>query len=196
MGRVVVVLDQSLSMPMNGLWHPGRSAAHTVVDDLRASGAPDHLEAVVGFGATARVIDADRMADLQWDFTYGSNLAGAFNLALDMLADGPGRVVAFTDLEPTAHYLPDGTPFFSYPPALATITETIRAVDRLRQAEIALEVRRYVATEVPAARRAYPAYQAIQQVADAILAADGSVLEIPAPAPMGSSEAPEEVADS
>jgi uncharacterized protein with von Willebrand factor type A (vWA) domain len=196
MDRVVVVLDQSLSMPMTGLWYPARSAAHNLVDQLRAPNSPDHLEAVVGFGETARVADADRMAELQWDYTYGSNLAGALNLALNELGDTPGRVVVFTDLEPTAHYLPDGNPVFFYPPAPETIRETVKAIDRYRQGGIALEVRHYVPSELPHGGRPPPADRAIQQVAAAVLSAGGSLLEVPVDTPQPAPAQPEDQPDT
>jgi uncharacterized protein with von Willebrand factor type A (vWA) domain len=43
-----------------------------------------------------------------------------------------------TDGEPTAHLLPDGRPFFNYPPARETVNETMAEVMRCTKAGITI----------------------------------------------------------
>lgn len=185
MGHNVVVMDLSLSMPMTGLWGASLSAAVDTIDRLRTSAGDDSLDAVVGFAEIARVVDADLVRDLEWDYTYGSNLAGALDLAAAVLEDTPGRFVVFTDLLPTAHYLPDGTPSFSCPTSPETVEETLKAIGRVAEAGIALEVHQFIPSEPPTHGPAWfdervrtRAAEATRWAAEMILEVGGSLNQI------------------
>ena len=69
---------------------------------------------------------------MSWDFNFGTNIQHALLLARKMLCRQPGtrQVMMITDGEPTAHLLPDGEPFFSYPPSPATLRATLAEVAR------------------------------------------------------------------
>ena len=49
-------------------------------------------------------------------------------------------MVVVTDVEPTAHLLPDGRPWFAWPPEPETITATIAEVDRMTRRGAPLNV--------------------------------------------------------
>jgi uncharacterized protein with von Willebrand factor type A (vWA) domain len=185
MGHSVVVLDLSLSMPIKGLWMASKSAAMDTIGSVRRSGAAESLDGVVGFGEVARVLDPDLLDDLEWDYVYGSNLAGALDLAAEVVKGGPGRFVVFTDLVPTAHYLPDGTSSFSCPTSPETVTETVKAIARVGEAGITLEVHRFFPAEEPreGPRRSDERLrdadrEAMRATVDAIQHVGGSIREV------------------
>lgn len=174
----VVVLDLSLSMPMTGLWLPALSSAAELVARLRSGGGGDRFEALIGFGEIARVLDPDQLVDLQWDYTYGSNLAGALDLALSVLGQRPGQVVVFTDLEATAHYLADGTPLFNYPPSPDTVAKTVEAIGRYREGDRSLHIRQFVPTELPPHKSREHRDRAIVPISAAVIEANCSIQTI------------------
>jgi uncharacterized protein with von Willebrand factor type A (vWA) domain len=55
-----------------------------------------------------------------------------FALSRRMLArqSGTKQIIMITDGEPTAHILPNGEPFFSYPPVKETVDATLQEVAR------------------------------------------------------------------
>jgi uncharacterized protein with von Willebrand factor type A (vWA) domain len=64
-------------------------------------------------------------------------LAGRF---LEKHPDAEPVVLVVTDGEPTAHLLPDGTPWFQWPPDRDTIASTIAEVDRMTRRGAVLNV--------------------------------------------------------
>jgi uncharacterized protein with von Willebrand factor type A (vWA) domain len=116
MAPVVVVFDRSLSMPMNNLFLPAQSTAIETIEGLGRSGDPDHLRGAVGFGARAALVGPTRLVELEWDYEYGSNLAGALQLALASLNGQPGRIVLCSDCFASAHTDDSGEVVFSCPP--------------------------------------------------------------------------------
>ena len=73
----------------------------------------------------------------------GTNLQHALMLAgrfLDKHPDAEPVVLVVTDGEPTAHLMPDGVPFFDWPPAPETITLTVAEVDRMTRRGATLNV--------------------------------------------------------
>jgi hypothetical protein len=76
MTSVVMILDRSLSMPMNGLFLPPRSLAIETIKDLERTACPDHL-CSVAFGPKVEIIEPFQMAETEWVYEYGSSLADA-----------------------------------------------------------------------------------------------------------------------
>jgi uncharacterized protein with von Willebrand factor type A (vWA) domain len=87
---------------------------------------------LVGFSEVARVITAEQLPEVSWDFVYGTNMQHGFALARQLLArqSGTKQIIMITDGEPTAHITASGEPFFSYPPVPETIEATMREVVR------------------------------------------------------------------
>ena len=73
----------------------------------------------------------------------GTNLQHALMLAgrfLDKHPDGEPVVLVVTDGEPTAHLMPNGRPWFAWPPEPETITLTVAEVDRMTRRGATLNV--------------------------------------------------------
>ena len=87
---------------------------------------------IVGFSEVARELTADQLPEVSWDFVYGTNMQHGFALSRKMLArqSGTKQIIMITDGEPTAHILPNGEPFFSYPPVQETVDATLQEVRR------------------------------------------------------------------
>src|ERR1700677_474846 len=148
MAPVVVVFDRSLSMPMNNLFFPAQSKAIETIEGLGRSGDPDHLCAAVAFGARAALIEPTRLAELEWDYEYGSNLADALQLALASLSGQPGRIVLCSDCFASAHTDEWGEVVFSCPPAKETLERTVDAIRSCGGAGVTIAAFRYRNGEV------------------------------------------------
>jgi uncharacterized protein with von Willebrand factor type A (vWA) domain len=127
----VLALDLSLSMPMQDNFLAAKKVA-MALHSLIASQFPRDYLGIVGFGELARELRAEQLPEVSFDYTYGTNMQHALLLARRMLArqSGTKQVIMITDGEPTAHILPNGEPFFSYPPAPETIQVTLSEVLR------------------------------------------------------------------
>jgi uncharacterized protein with von Willebrand factor type A (vWA) domain len=123
----VLLLDLSLSMPMRDNFLPAKKVA-MALHHLISSQFPRDYLGVVGFGATARELAAERIPEVSWDFSYGTNMHHAFTLARKLLARQTGnkQIIMITDGEPTAHVMPSGEIFFNYPPVRETVEITLR----------------------------------------------------------------------
>ncbi|HLI14982.1 MAG TPA: VWA domain-containing protein [Acidimicrobiales bacterium] len=135
----VLALDLSLSMPMRDNFLAAKKVA-LALQSLIASRYPRDFLGLIGFSATARVIEPSKLAEVSWDYTYGTNLQHALALSRRMLAHrrGTRQVLLVTDGEPTAHVEPDGQVFFSYPPTRETIEETLAEVARCTREKIVI----------------------------------------------------------
>jgi uncharacterized protein with von Willebrand factor type A (vWA) domain len=173
MAPVVVIYDRSLSMPMNNLFLRAQSKATETIEGLGRSGGPDHLCAAVAFGARAALVEPTRLAELEWDYEYGSNLAEALQLALASLNGQRGRIVLCSDCFASAHTDESGEVVFSCPPAKETVERTVEAVRSCGHAGVTIEAFRYRNGEVPE-DEAWP----VVAVLDAILEAGGLVEDI------------------
>nr|MBA3400153.1 hypothetical protein [Acidimicrobiia bacterium] len=93
---------------------------------------------LVTFSETARVITADRLPEVSWDFIYGTNMQHGFMLARKLLAreHGTKQILMITDGEPTAHITDDGDAVFHYPPTRETVEATLAEVVRCTRAGI------------------------------------------------------------
>ena len=127
----VLALDLSLSMPMRDNFLAAKKVAMALHALITSQFPRDYL-GLVGFGEVARELRAAQLPEVSWDYTYGTNMQHALVLARRMLArqQGTKQVIMITDGEPTAHILPSGEPFFSYPPAPETIRATLSEVVR------------------------------------------------------------------
>jgi uncharacterized protein with von Willebrand factor type A (vWA) domain len=127
----VLALDLSLSMPMQDNFLAAKKVAMALHSLITSQFPRDYL-GLVGFGELARELRAEQLPEVSFDYTYGTNMQHALLLARRMLArqSGTKQVIMITDGEPTAHILPGGEPFFSYPPAPETIQVTLNEVVR------------------------------------------------------------------
>jgi uncharacterized protein with von Willebrand factor type A (vWA) domain len=127
----VLMLDLSLSMPMRDNFLSAKKVA-MALHSLISSMYPRDFLGIVGFSETAYEIKPEKLPEVSWDFVYGTNMQHAFLLSRKMLAKQTGtkQIIMITDGEPTAHILPNGEPFFSYPPVRETVEATLTEVAR------------------------------------------------------------------
>jgi uncharacterized protein with von Willebrand factor type A (vWA) domain len=133
----VLMLDLSLSMPMRDNFLPAKKVAMALHSLISTQFPRDYL-GIVGFSETARVLTAEQLPEVSWDFVYGTNMHHGFTLARHLLAreSGTKQIIMITDGEPTAHITPDGHPFFNYPPVRETVEATLREVVRCTREHI------------------------------------------------------------
>lgn len=127
----VLMLDLSLSMPMRDNFLPAKKVA-MALHSLITSQYPRDYMGLVGFSEVARVLTADQLPEVSWDFVYGTNMQHGFALARQLLnrQSGTKQIIMITDGEPTAHITPGGDVFFNYPPVPETVEATLREVVR------------------------------------------------------------------
>jgi len=133
----VLMLDLSLSMPMRDNFLPAKKVAMALHHLISTQFPRDYL-GLVGFSETARILTAEQLPEVSWDFVYGTNMHHGFTLARQLLAreSGNKQIIMITDGEPTAHITPDGRPFFNYPPVRETVEATLREVVRATREQI------------------------------------------------------------
>lgn len=133
----VLLLDLSMSMPMEGRFVPAKKVAMALQALIASQFPHDDLDIVV-FSETARRISPAELPSATWDYVYGTNMHHALTIARQLLADKPGnrQVLMVTDGEPTAHITDAGLPQFHYPPLPETIDKTLREVLRCTRAGI------------------------------------------------------------
>jgi uncharacterized protein with von Willebrand factor type A (vWA) domain len=127
----VLMLDLSMSMPMRDNFLPAKKVA-MALHHLISSQFPRDYLGLVGFSETARVVTAEQLPEVSWDFVYGTNMHHGFTLARQLLSRQTGnkQIIMITDGEPTAHITPGGDVYFNYPPVRETIEATLREVVR------------------------------------------------------------------
>ncbi len=127
----VLMLDLSLSMPMRDNFLAAKKVA-MALHSLISSQFPRDYLGIVGFSEVARVLKAEQLPEVSWDFVYGTNMQHAFLLSRQLLAkqSGTKQIIMITDGEPTAHIEADGQVFFNYPPVPETVEATLREVAR------------------------------------------------------------------
>ena len=127
----VLMLDLSLSMPMRDNFLAAKKVA-MALHSLISSQFPRDYLGIVGFSEVARVLKAEQLPEVSWDFVYGTNMQHAFLLSRQLLArqTGTKQIIMITDGEPTAHIEADGQVFFNYPPVPETVEATLREVAR------------------------------------------------------------------
>ncbi len=135
----VLMLDLSLSMPMRDNFLPAKKVAMALYSLISTQFPNDYL-GIVSFSEVAKELRPADLPEVSWDFVYGTNMHHAFQLSQKMLAKETGtkQIIMITDGEPTAHLLPDGAPFFSYPPSRETVERTLAEVMRCTKAGITI----------------------------------------------------------
>ncbi len=133
----VLMIDLSLSMPMRDNFLPAKKVT-MALHSLISSQFPRDYLGIVGFSETARVLTAEQLPEVSWDFVYGTNMHHGFTLARKLLAreSGTKQIIMITDGEPTAHIMDNGMPFFNYPPVRETVEATLREVVRCTKEQI------------------------------------------------------------
>ncbi|CAN5661253.1 VWA domain-containing protein [soil metagenome] len=133
----VLMLDLSMSMPMEGRFVPAKKVAMALQALITSQFPHDYLGVVV-FSETARVIRGEQIPEASWDYVYGTNMHHAFTLARQLLSrqHGSRQIIMITDGEPTAHITPGGEVAFHYPPVRETIEATLLEVGRCTRADI------------------------------------------------------------
>ncbi|MFT3899221.1 MAG: VWA domain-containing protein [Gordonia sp. (in: high G+C Gram-positive bacteria)] len=130
---VVLLVDTSFSMEMEGRWTPMKRTAIALNHLISTRFRTDELE-IIAFGREARTIDVGELAGLSPRMEQGTNLHHALLLAQRHLRRHPNAtpvVLIVTDGEPTAHLDPSGHPFFFYPPHPETIGLTVAELDHV-----------------------------------------------------------------
>jgi uncharacterized protein with von Willebrand factor type A (vWA) domain len=127
----VLMLDLSLSMPMRDNFLPAKKVAMALHSLISMQYPRDYL-GIVGFSEVARVLTAEQLPEVSWDFVYGTNMQHGFQLARQLLARRAGtkQIIMITDGEPTAHINAHGEPEFHYPPVRETVDATLLEVAR------------------------------------------------------------------
>ena len=127
----VLMLDLSLSMPMRDNFLPAKKVAMALHSLISMQYPRDYL-GIVGFSEVARVLTAEQLPEVSWDFVYGTNMQHGFQLARQLLArqSGTKQIIMITDGEPTAHINSYGEPEFHYPPVRETVDATLLEVAR------------------------------------------------------------------
>jgi uncharacterized protein with von Willebrand factor type A (vWA) domain len=118
-------------MPMRDNFLPAKKVA-MALHSLITSQFPRDYMGLVGFSETARILTAEQLPEVSWDFAYGTNMQHGFMLARQLLArqTGTKQIIMITDGEPTAHVMANGQVFFNYPPVQETVEATLREVVR------------------------------------------------------------------
>jgi uncharacterized protein with von Willebrand factor type A (vWA) domain len=136
----VLLIDMSRSMLHNGCWDAAKRSA-LALDTLIRSKYPRDMLELVGFAATAHSLRMVDLPTLEWnEYTYGTNLQHALELAREKLRPERGRnrqVIVITDGEPTAH-IEHGYPVFNYPTTPETYEATLREVVRCTREDITI----------------------------------------------------------
>ncbi len=133
----VLMLDLSLSMPMRDNFLPAKKVAMALHSLISMQYPRDYL-GIVGFSEVARVLTAEQLPEVSWDFVYGTNMQHGFQLARQLLArqHGTKQIIMITDGEPTAHINRFGEPEFHYPPVRETVDATLLEVARCTREDI------------------------------------------------------------
>ncbi|GAA4738873.1 VWA domain-containing protein [Gordonia alkaliphila] len=130
---VVLLVDTSFSMVMEGRWTPMKRTALALNHLISTRFRSDELH-LIEFGRYARDTSVGELTGLEPRMEQGTNLHHALMLAQRHLRRFPNAqpvVLVVTDGEPTAHLEPDGQPFFFYPPHPQTIGLTVRELDHI-----------------------------------------------------------------
>ncbi|MEL6981569.1 MAG: hypothetical protein AAFO29_04010, partial [Actinomycetota bacterium] len=85
----VLMLDLSLSMPMRDNFLPAKKVAMALHSLITSQFPRDYL-GLVGISETARILTADQLPEVSWDFVYGTNMHHGFTLARKLLARESG----------------------------------------------------------------------------------------------------------
>ena len=130
---VALLVDVSFSMAAEGRWVPMKRTALALHHLVSTRFRGDQLQ-LITFGRHAGVMDVEELTALGPWREQGTNLHHGLLLAGQFFRRHPTMqpvLLVVTDGEPTAHLLPDGYAWFSYPPDPATISATVVELDKL-----------------------------------------------------------------
>ncbi|OAE01660.1 VWA domain-containing protein [Arthrobacter sp. OY3WO11] len=133
---VVLLVDVSFSMAAEGRWVPMKRTALALHHLVSTRFRGDRLE-LITFGRHAQAMDIGELTALPPLREQGTNLHHGLLLAGRFFRRHPSMqpvLLVVTDGEPTAHLLPEGEPWFCWPPDLETIRVTVAELDRLGRA--------------------------------------------------------------
>lgn len=135
----VLMLDLSLSMPMRDNYLPAKKVTMALHSLISMQYPNDYLGLIV-FSESARVITAEQLPEVTWDYVYGTNMHHGFQLARQLLRSQQGnkQIIMITDGEPTAHINRFGEPEFHYPPVMETVDATMLEVGRLTRDRVTI----------------------------------------------------------
>ena len=126
----VLMLDQSLSMFMNGYFEAAKQVA-VALDSLIKTRYPKDVLHVVTFSSRAREVSGrELLLSSSGQRGQGTNYQSALRLARKLLASqncNNKEIILISDGEPTAHLERDEV-YFQYPPSLRTLQLTMREV--------------------------------------------------------------------
>ncbi len=137
----VLMLDLSLSMPMRDNFVPAKKVA-LALEALISGQYPQDYLGIVTFSEVAREVPASDLAELSWDYVYGTNMQHGLQIARRLLSkeSGTKQILMVTDGEPTAHINDFGRPEFNYPPTHQTIDLTLKEVNKCTRDNIRINV--------------------------------------------------------
>ncbi|WP_040159436.1 vWA domain-containing protein [Nigerium massiliense] len=130
---VALLVDTSFSMAVEGRWVPMKRTALALHHLISTRFRGDQLQ-LIGFGRYAQSMDVDELTALPPLREQGTNLHHGLLLANRFFRRHPTMqpvLLVVTDGEPTAHLMPGGESWFSYPPEPTTIRLTVEELDRL-----------------------------------------------------------------
>ncbi|MGO4492779.1 VWA domain-containing protein [Arthrobacter sp. 2YAF22_2] len=133
---VVLLVDVSFSMAAEGRWVPMKRTALALHHLVSTRFRGDRLQ-LITFGRYAQTMDIGELTALPARQEQGTNLQHGLLLANRFFRRHPSMqpvLLVVTDGEPTAHLLPDGESWFSWPPDPETIRVTVAELDRLGRA--------------------------------------------------------------
>jgi uncharacterized protein with von Willebrand factor type A (vWA) domain len=126
----VLILDQSLSMFLNGYFEAAKRVS-VALDSLIKTRFPKDVLHVVTFSRRAReVSEKELLLASPGQRAQGTNYQSALRLARKLLASqtcNNKEIILISDGEPTAHLERDEV-YFEYPPSLRTLQMTMREV--------------------------------------------------------------------
>jgi uncharacterized protein with von Willebrand factor type A (vWA) domain len=135
---VALLIDQSFSMYINDTWSDAKMMA-LALHTLASTAYPLDALQIISFANVARVVHPHELPNLEASYVQGTNLHHALMLAGQFLDRHPGSqriVMVVTDGEPTAHLMPGGQEWFSWPPTSETLSETVAQVDRMTRRRV------------------------------------------------------------
>lgn len=130
---VVLLVDTSFSMALNGRWVPMKRTALALHHLLSTRFRGDRLE-LITFGRYAQRMDIGELTALPAWHEQGTNLHHGLLLAGRFFRQHPNMqpvLLVVTDGEPTAHLMTYGEAWFSYPPDRETLVNTVSELDKV-----------------------------------------------------------------
>lgn len=130
---VALLVDTSFSMAAEGRWVPMKRTALALHHLVSTRFRNDQLQ-LVNFGRYAQRLEIGELTGLSPLREQGTNLHHGLLLAARFFRAHPTMqpvLLVVTDGEPTAHLMPEGDSWFSYPPEPQTLQSTVAELDRV-----------------------------------------------------------------